>query len=390
MRKICAHYIFPVVSGPLKNGILHVDDEGRITSVIDTRGKIKEESQLEFYDGIIVPGFINAHCHLELSHLKNKIPEGKGLPAFIQAIKNMRETPEDVIREAIVAADREMYKKGIVAAGDISNTPHSFPVKANSPVVYHTFLEIFGLAENHTAVVIQHLNHLLTEAKKYQLRFSITPHSAYALSYDLLKQLASMIKEQQSPVSIHFLESEEEKILFTGKEGLLYEVLSATGNPHKKEKHPLDVFAGMPLQHSHCLFVHNTFAQASDIKKIRQQIRHPFLVLCPRSNLYIENTLPPVQELMGHGIPLAIGTDSLASNHDLSVLEELKTLQALLPSLSLTELIPWATLNGAKALNLDETMGSFEKGKKPGINLIRNIHYEKLQLTPSSTVERLI
>jgi cytosine/adenosine deaminase-related metal-dependent hydrolase len=189
MRKITAPYIFPVSSKPLKLGIIVFSDDGEIIDLIDTQGELKEIASLEYYPGILVPGFVNAHCHTELS------------------------------------------------------------VK---------------------------------------------------------------------------------------------------------------------------------------------QLEHPYWVICPRSNLMLENRLPDIELLMSKKLNIAVGTDSYSFNQNLSILEELKTIGSHYPSISLEELLLWSTLNGAKALNRTQQLGSFEKGKKPGINLITGIDFDKMCLTRQSKVKVLV
>src|SRR6201996_8515553 len=128
MKSFKADYVFPVCADPIKNGVVTVDDTGTIISVADhhppdSKGKIEQ------FKGIICPGFINAHCHLELSHLKNKIPPGDGLISFIKSIQSIRNTENSNISEAATKADQEMYENGIVAVGDICNSNITIPVK---------------------------------------------------------------------------------------------------------------------------------------------------------------------------------------------------------------------------------------------------------------------
>ena len=140
------------------------------------------------------------------------------------------------------------------------------------------------------------------------------------------------------------------------------------------------------------LLVHNTFTTQDDIdfaikqsKKTQQQI---FWCLCPNANLYIENKLPPVELLIKNNCNIVLGTDSYSSNHTLNILDEMKTLQKNFSSIELKQMLQWATFNGAKALNMQHKLGSFEKGKKPGIVLISNMHNQKL--TQNAKAKRIL
>ena len=124
VRKISAHTIYPVSSSPIENGVVIVDENGKIIA-IDTLEN-HDKTEIEFFDGVIVPGFINAHCHLELSHLNGVAQTGTGLIDFIsQVIKNRNHSPE-IIQEAIEREEKNMIDSGIVAVGDISNTTDTF------------------------------------------------------------------------------------------------------------------------------------------------------------------------------------------------------------------------------------------------------------------------
>jgi cytosine/adenosine deaminase-related metal-dependent hydrolase len=137
------------------------------------------------------------------------------------------------------------------------------------------------------------------------------------------------------------------------------------------------------------ILVHNSFTSASDIKAVQEQMPNSFWCLCPNANQYIEQTMPPIELLRANGANIVIGTDSYASNWSLNILDEIKTIQKYHPSIPLAEMLGWATLNGARALQMDKTLGSFEKGKKPGLVLIDGIDATGL-VSPSSSTQRLI
>src|SRR5689334_19080444 len=146
-RKFSADFVFPVSSPPIKNGVVLTDENGKILEVTSPNSPLKSplseesgSSDVQYYPGIIVPGFVNAHCHLELSHLKGALPEKAGLDEFIMGIESLRTTAEEDIIKAAEKADAEMQKEGIVAVGDISNKNHSFSIKAKSKIHYHTFI----------------------------------------------------------------------------------------------------------------------------------------------------------------------------------------------------------------------------------------------------------
>jgi cytosine/adenosine deaminase-related metal-dependent hydrolase len=142
MRKIAAPYIFPVSSKPIKNGILHVSDNGEILDIINNSGRLSEEQNLEYYNGIIVPGFINAHCHIELSYMKGLLEsKGNGLPFFLKNLSQKRVAVPANIAEIITRAENEMIAEGIVAVGDVSNDAFSFDVKRKGSIMFTRLLK---------------------------------------------------------------------------------------------------------------------------------------------------------------------------------------------------------------------------------------------------------
>ena len=395
MRKISANYVFPVASPPIKNGILIIDNNGKVKDLIDPEKDAGKSGNLEVYTGILVPGFVNTHTHLELSHLKGKIPTGTGLPRFIHEIRKLRVNKETIIRDAAATGVTEMERNGIVAAGDISNTNISFPLKVNGEIRFHTFVEVFGLipkeAKEKTEDGVKLLN-LIKE--KFSHPASLSPHSPYSVSSELLTEISRYIKNNPAPVTFHNQECMEELEMFSFNKGKLKSTLEKTGLYKTKWESPgtsslLWILGNLP-EKTKILSVHNTYTPAKDIETVCKRELPVYWTLCPRANLYIENRIPDIYTLMQYTNNITIGTDSLASNNTLSVLDELITLHKHLPEIPLEKLINWGTLNGAIALNIDKEIGSFETGKTPGVNLIYELDLQNMKLTKKTKVKPLM
>ncbi len=387
MRKIAANYIFPVSSAPIKNGIIVLSDDNKILDILDnTNGQLKEIANLEFFNGVLVPGFINAHCHLELSHLKNKIPQHTGLKGFINNIREFRHGEID-IEQAVMHADREMCMEGIVATGDVSNRNDTFKIKSESSITYFTFIELFSAIGTEATQKISEGKNLLEELSHLGLDGSLSPHAFYSTSKQLLKQL----KVESDIYSIHFLESKHEQSFLESHSGPFsdfYALLNITPSDilNTGENLLKNVAKSFPL-HNNILLVHNTFINESQISFLSDTLSgRVYWITCPNSNLYIENRLPDLNLFLKNSEKVAIGTDSLASNHKLSILEEMKTITTYFPEIPFEEIIIWACLNGAKAMNMENNFGSIEVGKTPGINLIENFDFQKKCLTKNSKI----
>jgi aminodeoxyfutalosine deaminase len=392
LRKLSAHYIFPGDGKPIKRGIVVVNENGKIQDLIDTAGSLPEIERLEFYDGIITPGFINAHTHLELSHLKGCIEQHTGLASFLRQIGQLRKINSS--DETMLHSDKSMVANGIVAVGDISNTDISFPLKTVSKIRYFTFIELFGIQDNIAEERFNTGISLLKKLYSFNMHGTITPHAPYSISDKLWELLIGYAKENNQLWSIHNQESAGENELFMNKTGEISDFLSllSTDFAAWKEKgiSSLPYCQQFYEQISKVLLVHNTFTSPSDINSIEGLRDKVFFILCPNANLYIENKLPDIAMLASSGFPVALGTDSLASNTKLSILEEMKTIQRYFPQTSLSDLIGWATINGARALGFDVDLGSLSKGKIPGLNLVTNVNFQEMKLTSQSEVKVLV
>jgi cytosine/adenosine deaminase-related metal-dependent hydrolase len=371
--------------------VITTEDDGTILSIEDTNGDLKEKHSTEFHNGIIVPGFVNCHCHLELSHMKGATPEDQGLGAFIEQIKSTRNYNSENIYSCLVASDRQMYDEGIVLCADVCNTSDSFAIKKESRIKYVNLIEVFGLDPEKAFKRFEETTRLAQKAKELGLDFSLVPHSAYSMSLTLFRLLRNESRDNKV-TSIHFMESaEEEAFLKHRSSSLLSSFQRSTLLPRGLETvmSHTDAVLNEVTRSGNLILVHNTFADSNTIKKVKERERL-FWCLCPNSNIYIENKIPPLKLLLEEGCDLVIGTDSLASNYRLSILEEIKTLQSNFPEVALEALICWATLNGAKALGNEDQYGKIEPGRKPGLLLLQNIDLQNMKLLPDSFVTRLI
>jgi cytosine/adenosine deaminase-related metal-dependent hydrolase len=391
MKSFKADYVFPVYAEPIKNGIVTVDDYGRIISVTDYQPPSDQNEPLEHLSGIICPGFVNTHCHLELSHLEGKVPQKTGLVDFIKQILKVRTADHQLIIEAAEKADNDMYNNGIVAVGDISNNNVTIPIKAKSNLHYHTFVEILGFLPHKAEELYANGLMLLNEFRPQSC--SLTPHAPYSVS----KELFRLIKKYSDSgvknlLSIHNQESDEENKFFRYKLGQFNELYEFFGmdTSHFKPQARNSMQSIIPLLTSKqdILMVHNTCTNLKDIYFLKRFDRKISWCFCPNANLYIENRLPKVNLFIDQGFNITLGTDSLASNTKLCILNEMKTIQHKFPAIETEKLVEWGTINGAKFLGIDAQKGSLEPGKSPGLNLITNV--DGLKLTPESKVKRLI
>jgi cytosine/adenosine deaminase-related metal-dependent hydrolase len=382
---ISADVVFPVSSNPIANGVIAVNDDGSIKAVLKPTEAFGIENIIH-YKGALVPGFINTHCHLELSHLRGKIEEKTGLPSFIKQILSQRQQPEEDIILAMQKADEEMSQNGIVAVGDISNLLISKSVKQQSKIYYHTFVEVFGFNRPSEPIIEAGLQ---LKAAFSPLKSSVVPHAPYSVSTSLFKEI-NKTTHSDDISSIHNQETSGENELFETGTGAFAEFFADLGiaqsEAHNAGKNSLNYHLPQLNKNINTLLVHNTFSNKADVNFARNEHQKLYWCLCPNANLYIENNLPDVDLLKSEEVKITLGTDSLASNHQLSILAEMHTLQDH-KNVSFEDALKWATLNGAEFLGIDAQYGSLEVGKKPGI-LYVNISKNK-EISIDTIIKRL-
>jgi len=423
LQYLSASIVYPVTAAPLINGVLALEADGTIHSVLAAEtAKERGIKDIRHYSGALIPGLVNTHCHLELSHLFQKIPPHTGLQSFVQQVIKHRGTGEDIVLEAMRQADEEMYRNGIVAVGDISNLPVSKAVKLESKIFYHTFVETLGFDPEKAAAIMEKAIEM--KAIFSPLKASIIPHAPYSISRELFAAIRDYTAAHENLISMHNQETVDENLFFEQKQGAflkLYEFLGLDISFFKaRGKSSLQsVLPELPA--GKVLLVHNTLTNEADVSFAKSQHNNLYWCLCPNANLYIEQRLPQVQLFRDAGLKITLGTDSLASNQQLSILAEMRTLQDAFSSkqginqrgndqrgqdqrenelpgnelhehelqeLQFEELLTWATLNGAEFLGLEAQLGSLEPGKKPGLNLIEGMEGQKLRA--STTIRRLI
>ena len=364
----------------LPSGSVIVTDRGVLENIL-ADGTI-EKNRIQYFNGTITPGFINAHCHTELSHLKGRISKKTGLPGFGKQIISIRSTfSAEEISEHLHKADKEMREEGIVACGDICNTSDSLKMKESSPIHYHSFIELLGLHPSRATEAMKTGKHLLEQFKNAGLSASLAPHAPYSTSLELISEIADLNTQLDVPSSIHNQESKEETKFFMGdRSGFhdLYEFLKADLAWFKAPGKSSLLWYFSTLKKQQTILVHNTYSSAQDIKNaMRENI---FWCFCPNANLYIENSLPDYGLFDEVKNNVCLGTDSLASNSSLSMISEANV---LLNSSTFSELevLRFMTSQGAKALKLENNLGKIKIGKHAGLNLIeikdKKLHFKK-------------
>jgi cytosine/adenosine deaminase-related metal-dependent hydrolase len=391
--KFNADYLFTGHEMLNKDFVLITDENGVVADIIS----ISEAGEdVQTYEGILSPAFINCHCHLELSHLKNLIPEKTGLVDFVFKVVTQRHFDEEIIFEAIAKAEDEMIDNGIIAVGDICNNKQTFLQKQKQRIAYYNFIEVSGWLPAIAKTRFEKSKSFydkFSQLSTVNSQLSMAPHAPYSVSDELWQLIQPYFS--QKTTTIHNQETVfEDDFFLTGKGDFLrmYSLMNIDNNFFKPTgKSSLQSYLHKLDDAKNVLLVHNTFIKNEDIQFVKSEWKNkanPFFCICANANLYIDNSLPPIELLIEQNLNIVLGTDSLASNHSLNILDEIKTIIKYFPKISHTQLLQWATINGAKALQMENNLGSFAVGKNPGIILIENNDNEKL--TQHSPVKRIL
>ena len=374
MRKIASHLAL-LPSEILSKPLITLRD-GEIVE-IGQWDRLDSMAGVEFYAGILIPSMVNAHCHLELSYLHGAIEPRGGFAAFAAGMARTRDlfTAEQRL-EAVRRTDEKMWSEGVGAVGDIANDTSAFTVKESSPIRYRTFAEVFGLRTASIEALTPLVQHPET---------SLTPHSTYSLQDEIFKRICT---QGEAPLSIHFMESAAEQDLYDGS-GTLHDWYRSQGwecdflhygSPAER------IVASVPANRS-VILVHNCCVTQRDIDTIMSHFTAPvYWAVCLGSNDYISGLKPDIELLRRNNLNICIGTDSLASNGSLSMIDELKRLKEY----PLHETLSWATANGADALGYGDSLGRLEVGRKGGLAVIDALDYENLAITDNSTCRRIL
>ena len=339
--------------------VLVTDGKGHKTDIINEEDAGED---VQYIPGLITPGFVNAHCHLELSHLKNAVPPHTTLIPFLLQVVNKRDYQEEIIYEAIREAINEMKDDGIIAVGDICNTSHTAAFKSAGDLQWRNFIEVLSFTD---ARAVERLEHYTSIWKEFELagagRSSLSPHAPYSISDTSFR----MINEatEGCTISIHNQETPAENELFQTGRGRFIELFAQFGFHGS----PFPVTGTTSIRHylpffnrgQKIILVHNTFMPEEDILWANEYARQNGISLvycfCVNANLYIEDRLPPLEKFMQQGCQMVLGTDSYSSNWQLKITEEILTIQSNFPAIPIDTILQWATVNGAKALDAEST-----------------------------------
>jgi cytosine/adenosine deaminase-related metal-dependent hydrolase len=357
----------------IANGAVFIEDN-RIIQV-SRQSEIPTENDYDtiriFQDNcLLMPGLVNAHCHLELTELANLCPV-PGTVDFIDWILSViaakKVTPAQTFRTGLATGQQLLLKSGTTCVGDL-RSPEIFQSPGILPSILRAihFLEIIGQAplKQLQLLELQANEGAIAPGKNPLVQSGIAPHSPYTVSLPLLKQLIIEAEKQKLPVTIHLGESVAETRFFHDGQGPIVEKLYPYVGwqkltPSAYGKDSIDVLLGEKVIHN-LSAVHLGTARRNQLRQFVQLSIKP--IICLRSNQTLGNPLPDLPTMLDAGLSPALGTDSLTSVNSLSLWDEMRFITRTFPSIPAISILTMATINGAAALGLENSTGRLEAG----------------------------
>jgi aminodeoxyfutalosine deaminase len=353
---LTAHWILPIDQPPLEGGTVTIAGE-RIAAV-DSRGV--RSADLDFGDAAVLPGFVNAHTHLDLSDLRGKVPPAGDFTQWLRAvIAHRRQRTQAEHLAAIRSGLADCVRFGTTLIGDISTQGMSWPTLTAAPVRAVVFYELIGLPKARAQQAwADACAWLARDRATSTCRPGLSPHAPYSVRTSLFRAVARLARQTGIPITTHLAESREELRLLASHDGSFADFLQELGvwDPDGLVKSPAEVLA--LAESAHTIIAHANYLDAAVNVPSGTSI-----VYCPRTHAAFCHTAHPFRTLLQAGVSVALGTDSLASNPDLDVLAEARYLHGHYPDLSAALLLRLATLAGAEALGWASEIGSLTAGK---------------------------
>jgi cytosine/adenosine deaminase-related metal-dependent hydrolase len=369
-----ARYVFPICASPLKNGVITLCG-GRVASVGQASAAACEIEDLG--NVAILPGFVNAHTHLELSDSPRPLgAPGMIFPEWIRHVIEFRRGRTADPHAAVCQGLQESLRAGTTTIGDIVQPDWPKEEFERSPLEATAFLEAIGLApERVAAKLVEARQHVTAGQDARSWRPGLSPHAPYSVRPELFASLVSLAAETRTPIAFHLAESREEMQLLASGAGPFRELFESLGvwDPAAipRGTKPLDYLRQLADSRIRSLVIHGNYLDDEEIALAAKARERMSVVYCPRTHAYFGHLRHPLPRLLAAGANVAVGTDSRASNPDLSVFEELRFVARQFPELPLATVLELGTLRSAEALGLLDSVGSLSPGKFANLAIIR-------------------
>lgn len=367
-HKMRARWVVPMDQPAIENGAVTMA-EGRIVEI----GPCKQPSGCyeDLGDVALIPGLVNAHTHLEFSDQAIPLgPAGRGLPAWIRSVIADRQRGNRDAKTAIGKGLSESLRCGVTTVAEIATSPAAY---YDTPLPTPNLLllaEAIGFSNARVESVFQGVQQ---QVAGYQARqngkasVGISPHAPYTVSLKLLDQLVELATEQHFPIAMHLAESREELELLRENAGPYRELLEERSmwdsEVIPRGTRPL-VYLEKLSRAEESLVVHGNYLDSEEIEFLGQHRASMTVVYCPRTHEYFGHEHYPLKAMLAAGVRVVAGTDSRASNPDLSLLEELRVIAGRFPAISPEDVLAMGTFQAAEAIGWGSSIGTISVGKR--------------------------
>ncbi len=363
-----ARWLIPVEGDPIEDGALAVD-AGRIVAVASASALRARGPVEDLGDCLLLPGFINAHTHLELSCYRDQLPP-EPFWDWIEGLIRLRRSPDAPAHEraAVTAGAEESLACGVTCVGDISRQGiHVEPLR-KSPIRKVCYVELMSGAlqpPNDIASLADRYASLSEYADPDRLRIGVSPHAPYSVMPSDLRAVAEFVRRRDVGVTMHVAETPEEIEWLARGGGRVELFLSRYGFPTADVPagaNAIDRLAASGLLAEAPLLAHLNYIDEASLTRLAAS--NATVVWCPRAHAFFGHAGHRWRELLAAGVNVCVGTDSLASNRTLSVLDELRFLRRQHPEADPNVILEMGTIRGANALRLGNQIGSLKPGKR--------------------------
>jgi cytosine/adenosine deaminase-related metal-dependent hydrolase len=383
MLRIRAGSVHPVTAPPIEDGAVLIDDRGTIAAVGRNRAVPAPDGaeRLEFPRAALVPGFVNCHTHLELTHLAGRNAE-RDFPRWIRAIRALKDasTPEEFARAAEQGV-RDSWAAGITCVADTGSTgaPLEALARLGGRGIYYQ--EVFGPDPTRVRTSMEELEQALSRLEPLatpRVALGVSPHAPFTVSAALYSAVAALARRERFPIAVHVAESLEETLLVRDGLGPFAEALWNRGIAvARQDCSPVQYLERLGVLSAETLCIHCVQIDAQDVRALRRAgaaIAH-----CPRSNRAHGHGAAPLPALRAAGLRVGVGTDSVVSVGDMDLLAETRA-----AGLIGEDALRMLTLEGARALGLENEIGSLQVGKQGDLAVLPfTVAYRSLQSIPA-------
>jgi aminodeoxyfutalosine deaminase len=380
-----ARWILPITLPPIENGRLVVQD-GRIAAV--EKVGVPDPSATDLGDCVVLPGFVNAHTHLLLTDCHGRVPWRGSFVRWIEDLTSLfpDEIQDTRLEPALQQGQRQSLAAGVTTVGDVGFGPDVLGAWRRAPLNTLGFLEVLGMGqrrhEGHARSVrvaaaacerfTRQDHRIASEEERPEVCLGISPHAPYSTDAPVYREAIALARRAGLPICTHLAETREELQFLSDGTGDFADFLSARGLLDDSFEipgcSPVEYMRRLGLLDVQPLLVHCNYVCDDELDLIAGA--RASVAYCPRSHAFFHHEPHRWREMLTRGINVCIGTDSLASNDTLSVLDELRFLRRLDPSIPGTQLIHMGTLAGARALGLADEIGSLEPGKRADLAVV--------------------